>query len=201
MSEHTVVAVSFADRSKAFEGLSLLRAAGADGRVGVRTAVVLDRDENGFLRAPDGVDDESGAGALGGGLIGMLVGLLGGPVGMLFGWTTGALIGGASDLKRAERSVDLLGEYSRTVPPGSTALVAELDEVAVEVVDGTMAGLGGTVVRRSAYEVLSEIEAAEEAADAAEKAARKTLREEKRAARKEDFEERTATLRDKLGLG
>jgi uncharacterized membrane protein len=200
MSDHTIVAVSFADRSKAFEGLSLLKSAGAEGRVGVRAAVVLDRDEAGFLRAPDGVDDDSGPGFLSGGLIGMLVGLLGGPVGMLFGWTTGVLIGGAADLRRSERSVDLLGEYSRAVPPGSTGLVAELDEAAVEVVDGIMAPLGGTVVRRPAYEVLAEIEAAEEAAEEAEKAARKKLREEKRAARKEDFEERTAKLAAKLGL-
>jgi hypothetical protein len=46
-----------------------------------------------------------------GSLIGMLVGVLGGPVGLLLGWGTGALIGGAVDVRRAEQIDDAIGQF------------------------------------------------------------------------------------------
>jgi uncharacterized membrane protein len=76
---HTVIAVTFDERAQAEEALNRLKVAGFEGRVGVRSAVLVERDE------------ERGA-----------------------------------------------------------ALVAELDEHAVEVVDATMAELGGVVVRQDA---------------------------------------------------
>ena len=57
-----------------------------------------------------------------------------------------------------------LAEVGRHVPPGSNALLAEVDEYTDGVVDGAMTAPGGTMLRRSADDVLAEIEAAEEAA-------------------------------------
>jgi uncharacterized membrane protein len=201
MSEHTVIAVSFTEQSKAFEALSRLKVAGFEGRVGLRGAVLVERDAQGRVTVPDGVDDAGGAATWGGGLIGLTVGILGGPIGMLFGWTTGMLVGGAFDIKRATQGSDLLTELSRAVPPGGTAVVAELEEHTPEVVDATMAELGGTVLRRPADQVLAELEAAEEAYEDARKAAARTARAEKRAERKDDFERRKDALKEKLGIG
>ena len=94
---------------------------------------------------------------------------------------------------------------SKSIPNGKTAIIAEVDEAAVEVVDGEMAAFGGTVTRRPAEEVLAELEAAEEAARASEKEARRVMREAKKAERtekheqsKEKWDERLSALKDKL---
>jgi uncharacterized membrane protein len=200
MSEHNVIAAGFTESSKAFEALSRLKVAGFEGRVGVRSAVLVERDADGRVRIPDGVDETGGTATWGGGLIGLTIGILGGPIGMLFGWTTGMLVGGAFDIKRTAQGSDILSELSRTVPPGGTAVVAELDEYATEVVDTTMAELDGVVVRRSAAEVLAELEAAEDAYEEARRAGEKAARAERRAERKESFEQRRDALKVKLGI-
>jgi hypothetical protein len=76
--------------------------------------------------------------------------------------------------------------------------VADVNEPTVDVLDKAMADLGGTVVRRPEGDVLSELEAAEDAAHAAQAAAQKTLREQKKAARKGKREDRIAALKAKF---
>lgn len=200
MSEHNVITVTFADRAKAYEALSELKGAAFEGRVEVEAANIIVRDEHGRIDIPESIDNKGGAATWGGGLIGLLVGVLGGPIGMLFGWTGGMLIGGAVDIRRSDRSWGVLGELSAAIPPGGTAVVAEVWEVAREVVDGEMAKLGGTVHRRDADLVLADIEAAEEAYKAAEKEADRVAKEERKAERKANADERKAKLKEKLGI-
>jgi uncharacterized membrane protein len=200
MSEHNVIAISFADRSNAYQAFSELKGAGFEGRVEVRAAAVVERTPEGWVRYPDGVVNDGGAATAGGGLIGMLVGVIGGPIGMLLGWSTGMLVGSAVDMDRTDRSAGALYAISGSVPPAGTAVVAEVVEYAPEVVDGLAAALQGNVVRRPAEDVLSELEAAEDAYRQAEKQARQLAREERRAARKDDFERRVNGLKEKLGI-
>jgi uncharacterized membrane protein len=196
-----MIAVTFPEQSKAYQALSVLRDADAAGRIKVLGAALVERDASGALRMPESTHNVAGAATAGGGLVGLLIGVLGGPLGMLLGWSTGTLVGSTVDIERADTRGILIEEYARAVPTGSTALVAEVEEPAVEVIDGEMAKLGGTVLRRPAEEVLAELEAAEEAAAAAEREARKELREKKKADRKEKYEERKTKLKEKLGLG
>lgn len=200
MADLNVIAVSFAEPSKAYQALSDLKNAGAEGRVEVRGAAIVERDENGRLRVPESGDAVLGGATWGGGLVGLLIGVLGGPIGMLFGWVGGLLVGGAFDLRRADRGDSVLGEISRHVANGTTAVIAEVDEYAVEVVDNLMSALGGTVYRRSAGSILAELEAAEEAYEQAQKEANQVLREQQKAERKENMESRKAALKDKLGI-
>ena len=202
---HNVIAVTFDDASKEYQALSVLRQADRDGRLGVRGAAIIERRPGENIRIKEGEDNVIGGGAAGGGLIGMLVGVLGGPVGVLLGLGAGAAIGAAVDLDRADEGDEVLTQMSLAIPVGSSALIAELDEYAVEVVDGEMAALGGTVIRQSAEEVLAELEAAEEAAEASAKEARHLMREAKKAERaekreqsKEMWDERLASLKRKL---
>jgi hypothetical protein len=53
------------------------------------------------------------------------------------------------------------------MPVGSTAVVADVDEPAVEVIDGEMGKLDGKVARRHVDVVMAELLAAEDAANAA----------------------------------
>ncbi len=202
---HNVIAVTFDDASKEYQALSVLRQADRDGRLGVRGAAIIERRPGENIRIKEGEDTVIGGGAAGGGLIGMLVGVLGGPVGVLLGLGAGAAIGAAVDLDRADEGDEVLTQMSMAIPVGSSALIAEVDEYAVEVVDGEMAALGGTVIRRSAEEVLAELEAAEEAAEASAREGRRLMREAKKAERaekreqsKEMWDERLASLKRKL---
>lgn len=198
MSAHNVIAVSFEDRSKAYEALSELKGAALEGRVDVLSATIVTRDEYGRLSSPEGGDVVAGAATVSGSLIGLMIGVIGGPIGMLFGWTGGLLVGGAFDIRRADRTDSVLGEISRAIPLGGTAVVAEVDEYAFEVVDTLMLELGGTVYRRPTELVLAEIEAAEDAYRKAQKEADRIVREQRKAERRQNAQERMADLKEKL---
>ena len=61
-----------------------------------------------------------------------------------------------------------------------------------------MGDLGGVVIRKSEADVLTELEAADDAANAARAAARKAVREKKMAEMKEKREDRIAALEAKF---
>lgn len=161
--------------------------------------MIVKRDAQGNLSFPEGEDNVSGAGFAGGSLIGLLVGVLGGPVGMLLGWGTGALIGGAIDTDNAISADEVLTEFSKAIPPNSTALLAEIDEVDDSILNNAVSQIGdGVIARRPVAEVMAELEAAEAAAEAAEKEARRVVREQKKQERKEKWDERVANLKAKF---
>jgi uncharacterized membrane protein len=93
----------------------------------------------------------------------MLVGALAGPVGMLLGGSIGAMGGSVGELTRADDQDVALQAIGERIRPGSPALVAEVTEPAEEVIDGTMAALGGKVTRRPASDVYAEVVSAENA--------------------------------------
>ena len=82
------------------------------------------------------------------------------------------------------------------IPAGSTAVIANIEEPAVEVIDGEMAKLGGEVTRRPVADVIAELDAAEAAADAAAREARKVVRQQKKA----EFDEHVAKAKEKLQI-
>ena len=193
-----VVVVQFTEQSKAYQALSVLKQCDAEGRIALASAAVVERTPEGTLRFPEGTENIGPVGMASGSLLGMLIGVLGGPVGVLVGWGSGALVGGAFDIDRLDKSDEALTVLGRAIPPGSTAVMATVSEPAVEVIDGEMAKLGGEVTRRPVYEVVAELEAAEEAANAAAREARRELRDTRKAEMKEDLEARVGKLKEKL---
>jgi uncharacterized membrane protein len=200
MVDENVLVVRFPEPSKAYQALSVLKQADADGRIELPAAAVVERTQEGQLRIPEGADNVGLEGTAAGGLIGVLVGILGGPLGMLLGWGTGALMGGVVDLTRAETSDDALTTLGNSITPGSTAIIADVVEPAIEVVDGEMAKLSGEVSRRPVGDVMAELEAAQEATDAAAKEARRTMREQRKAEVSEKFGQRVGKLKERLGI-
>ena len=193
-----IVAIEFAERSKAYQALNVLQRADANGRIGLRGAVLVERDEARRIQTPAGTANTLGEGTVAGSLIGMLIGILEGPIGMLLGWSAGAAVGGIVDVRRAQLAEEALSAFGQSIPPGGTAILADVNELAVEVIDGEMSQLGGQVTRRPATEVLAEMEAAEEATAAAQRDAKRVLREQRKAERREQREERLAKLQAKL---
>ncbi len=198
MAERNVVVVRFTEPSKAYQALSVLKECDATGRIVLESAAVVERTPEGALQIPEGADNLGPIGAASGSLIGMLVGVLGGPVGVMLGWGGGALIGGAFDIDRVVTSDEALTVLGQAIPPESTAVIASVEEPAVEVIDGEMTKLGGEVTRRSAADVMSELEAVEAAADAAAREARRTVREQRKAELHAGVDERMGKLKEKL---
>jgi uncharacterized membrane protein len=197
MAENVVV-VRFTEPSKAYQALSVLKDCDAEGRIGLESAAVVERTPNGELRIPESADNVGLIGTASGSLIGMLIGVLGGPVGVLLGWGAGAMMGGAFDVDRAVTSDEALTVLGRAIPPESTAVIASVEESAVEVIDGEMNKLGGEVTRRPVADVMAELEVAEDAAEAAAHEARRALREQRKADVHADVEERVGKLKQKL---
>ena len=198
MATKNVIVVRFAEPSKAYQALSVLKECEATGRIGLESAAVVERKADGSLQTPEGGDNLGPVGLASGSLVGMLIGVLGGPVGVLLGWGAGALMGGAFDIDRAITSDEALTTLGQAIPPGSTAVIASVDEPAVEVIDGEMKKLDGEVTRRPVDEVMSELAAAEDAADAAARAARKAVRQQHKAEFSANVEERVGSLKEKL---
>ncbi|MGZ8693351.1 MAG: DUF1269 domain-containing protein [Gaiellaceae bacterium] len=198
MAENNVVVVRFTEPSKAYQALSVLKECDAEGRIGLESAAVVERTPAGELRIPENADNVGPIGTASGSLIGMLIGVLGGPVGVLLGWGAGALMGGAFDVDRAVTSDEALTVLGQAIPPESTAVIASVEEPAVEVIDGEMKKLGGEVTRRPVAEVMAELAVAEDAAEAAAHEARKALREKRTAEFSADVEDRVGKLKEKL---
>jgi uncharacterized membrane protein len=198
MTQNNVVVVRFTEPSKAYQALSVLKECDAEGRITLDSAAVVERTASGELQYPENDDNVGPIGIVSGSLIGMLVGVLGGPVGVLLGWGAGALMGGVFDLDRSETSDEALGVLARAIPPESTALIASVEEPVVEVIDAEMYGLGGEVTRRSAAEVMAELDAAEEAADAAAREARRVVREKRKAEIHAGVDEHVGKAKEKL---
>src|SRR5215831_3661152 len=198
MAQENVVVVRFTEPSKAYQALSELKQADADGHIGLKSAAVVERTAQGELKIADSADNVGLVGTASGSLIGILVGVLGGPVGLLLGWGAGALVGGSFDHDREEESDEALGVLGRAISPGSTALIADVSEPEVELIDAKMDLLGGEVTRRSVVDVVAELGAAHEAADAAAREARRTVREKREADMTADLDERVTKLKEKL---
>ena len=190
MAEENVVSIAFADSSKAYQAFTEIKNLSTAGALQLKSGAIVVRDTEGKLSFPDGVDQVTGTGFAGGGLIG----ILGGPLGMLLGWGSGALIGGALDAGRASATNEVLGEFSRALPVDSTAVIAEVVEPSELPLDDVVSKLGGTIVRRPVSEVVAELEAAEAAAEAAQAEARRVVRERKKAEYKEALEDRKAAV-------
>ena len=198
MAQENVVVIRFEDATKAHDAWAVLKNCDADDRINLKDAAIVQRMPDGTLHTIDEYDNLGPVGGLGGGLIGMLIGVLGGPVGMLLGWGAGATLGGAFDIDRAVTSDEALTVLGTAIPAGSIAILADVEEFAVEVIDGEMKKLDGVVTRQPIGEVLGEVGAAEEAADAAAREARRTVREKRKAELHEDVTESVKKVKEKL---
>jgi uncharacterized membrane protein len=198
ISPDKVVVVSFADDGKAYEALATLKQLGAEGRIEVVEATIVTRDEDGRVHVKDEAGGDSLAGTASGGLIGLVIGILGGPLGVLIGGATGLLLGSLYDLADADDTDSALAQVSKTVQVGRNSLLAQVVEQSPDVLDGAMARLSGTVVRRPVYEIEDEIARAEEAQREAKQQARAKLREERHEKARADAHARVEELKSRL---
>lgn len=152
-----VILATVKDLSSGHRALAGLRDLADEKVVTVRGAAIVERRPDGHWYMPEETEDVSHEGAVGGGLLGGVVGLLLGPAGLLVGATAGALIGTAADQHDVGDVERLLRRMADLVPPGSTALVADLDEVSPTAVDAVLSGHTVTLERMTRAEIHSQL--------------------------------------------
>ncbi|MGO1948047.1 MAG: DUF1269 domain-containing protein [Mycobacteriaceae bacterium] len=195
MTENIAV-VTFPDTSDAYQAFSALKTDPVG--YAVDSAGIVERDENGGIRIPEGYSAEAGSGVGKGSLIGMLVGVLGGPLGVLLGWGLGASIGALTDSDKAEDVSSALQQFGRRVPTGKNALVLQTDEETTGGLDNFVERYNGDIVRRPVSDVLAEVEAAEQASRKASEAAEEALKEQRKREREGHREERKQERQERI---
>jgi uncharacterized membrane protein len=197
-SAENVIAVTFAEDSKAYDALTHLKELDTQHQVGLKGAAVVARDDTGQVLVKDEIDDHNLVATTTGGLVGLLIGILGGPFGILIGGATGLLIGSLFDDEDADETESVLAELSKSVQVGRDALLAQVSEPSPDVIDTAMASLGGTVLRRPVDEVEAEVAAAEHAQREAKRKARKELLHARHEKHIEHIRAKIAELKAKL---
>ncbi|MBI2709440.1 MAG: DUF1269 domain-containing protein [Actinobacteria bacterium] len=127
----TLVGLTFADHFRAQEFLTAAQGLAAHGRLVLRDAVIVARDDDGRTMVHETIDPQPGRSALSGAMWAGLVGLIvGGPVGWIAGMAVGAGAGAVTakvvDLGISDEWV----EWFRTsVQPGRTIVALLVEDV------------------------------------------------------------------------
>jgi uncharacterized membrane protein len=187
--------------SNAYKALTDLGELGSQGQIQVVDAAVIQRDLNGQINLDSRLGDDAYAGTATGGVLGVLIGVLGGPVGVLVGGAAGLLAGTLADEDDEDDAESVLEDMSKTLHPTRTALIAQVSEPNIEIVDTAMARLGGQVMRRSVDDVEAEIAAAQKAQRDARKAARKQLHKARHDKDEAEIRSKVDALKSKLHHG
>lgn len=148
------IGVIFPDEAKADEGSRVLKDLHAEGGITLSEMSVVAKDATGTLseklseRLSEKKSVDEGSALAGGALIGGLAGLPGGPFAVVIGAIGGALVGGAADLINVGDFTNFFDRVSRDLPPGNTAVVAEVTEHSgTSLCETRMRAIGGTIVR------------------------------------------------------
>lgn len=193
-----VVLVTFEAAARTYQAMSELRRLSDEEAVDVRFASIVERLPDGRFRVPEQSDNIGFTGTAVGAGAGALVGALVGPLGVPMGGAVGVAIGSVSDADNAESAEVLVSAVSRRVPPGGTALVADVEEPTPEVLNVVLDSMGGQVHRWSRWEVEDELAVAEEATRAAEAEARRVLRERRKAEGRETVGDQLREFKDRI---
>jgi uncharacterized membrane protein len=118
----------FNSEVEAFKALQAIQQLGTAKDISVGETYVLTKNAHGQTSIRSAKDNDAGAGTLGGGVLGGLIGLLAGPLGLLVGVAGGMIAGNASETLRAENVSDYLDAVSANIPNGKSVLVAHVWE-------------------------------------------------------------------------
>ena len=194
---NNLIVASFPLETEAIAASSKLTELESIGDITIYEMVVVQKKVDGEVVVLQAETTE-GLATLSGMAIGGLVGALAGPVGMVLGMFTGTLTGSAIEADDYGFAEDVISKIADQLAPGTTAVVAEVEEDDPEFVDSTLALVaGGTVTRTDVdyeYTKYSDEEIDEFDEDIA------AIREKLKAAgseEKDKFRQKIAKLKDK----
>ncbi len=150
-----LLVVVFDTEAAAEAGTRALRHLDSEGDITLYALGVISKDAKGLVSVRKAADS-FGVGAGTGLAVGALIGLLAGPVGVVVGAAAGTLLGTVRDYWVAGVGPGFIEEASTFLRPGTTAVVAEVEEDWVTPVDAAMDAVGGAVIRRARMDVLQD---------------------------------------------
>ena len=191
-----IICAKFKVESEAYQSMTELKKTAVNSLFVISQAALV-KNVNGKIIALDAFDTgaKTDDDTLTGGLIGGLIGVLGGPLGMLVGGSMGALAESAVDAHDAAVGVTMIEEVADKMRDGEVAIIALVQEDAVEPLNAALAKFETFTIRRDAAEVAEEIRQAKELEAELEREARKKLRAEKKEERKAKVEEQKAKIK------
>jgi len=145
-----LVVITFLKLEKAMEGLTKLKELDTADEITIYGIAFIHKKEDGVIEYLYHNGADSGRKVATGAAAGMLIGLLGGPLGMLLGLLTGAGLGQAMEDDTTDMDHYFVSKVNKYLEPGIYALVTDVEEDAVILVDAPIELLGGLIVRTSA---------------------------------------------------
>lgn len=138
-----LVVVTFADVDEAGKVLKALRSVQHEGFLKLDDTAVVVKDEEGKVHVKNEIDRGVKVGAVGGGLLGLLVGGFFFPLaGLLIGALAGALVGKSADLGVDPKFVE---DVTEDIQPGTSALFFVLRDADPDVAMAALRPYKGTV--------------------------------------------------------
>jgi uncharacterized membrane protein len=118
-----------------------------------KDAAIVNRDEENKLHIKETADMSGGKGVVYGGIIGALVGLIAGPIGAAIGGAAGAVVGGIT-AKKIDAGIpdDRLTEIGAALQPGSSVILAVVEQRWFESVHNRLEATGGNVISETLNE-------------------------------------------------
>lgn len=141
-----VIVVYFKEEAKAINALHKLIELESFGDISMYERVMVRKKANGELETMSNNGSE-GWRTFTGMAVGGLIGLLGGPVGFVIGLISGTVIGGISDAGHYDLEGDFVKKIESTMPEGTIAIIAEIDENTNGFVDSYLKPFDALVVR------------------------------------------------------
>ena len=130
------------------------------GEIELRGAAIVERHPDGRWNFPEETAQPSYRGTITSGAVGAAIGLLAGPGGLLLGAAAGLLVRSSVEIGDAEDVETILHALPRMVPPGATALLADLYETSPDAVNSTLEASGARALRMSRADVERDLAAA-----------------------------------------
>ncbi|HSR32745.1 MAG TPA: DUF1269 domain-containing protein [Anaerolineae bacterium] len=148
MSEATLhlIVAAFNQEDRAEEALKTLKESRDEKLVGIQAAVTLHKDGEGQIHFKDaGLTPAKGA--VGGVVLGAVVGVLTGGTGLALG-ALGALVGGLVGRKKRDSrfQTDRINQLAASLPPGSSAILVVMEPGWAVVLEEELALLGADVL-------------------------------------------------------
>jgi len=150
-----LIVVTFDNPDEAGQVLETLRSVQREGYLGLDDSAVVVKDEEGKVHVKNEMDRGVKIGAVGGGLLGLLVGSIFFPIGgLVIGALAGGLIGKSVDLGVDQKFVK---EVSEDIQPGTSALFFIVRDANPDVAVAALKPYKGTV-RQTTFPPESEDE-------------------------------------------
>src|SRR5579862_727723 len=139
--------ITFADKSKATEGLNRLTDLDQLGDITIYNLALIKKTGINQYEILDHEGPDTEALPATGALEGAVIGALGGPLGIAMGMLTGATLGLAGEVNRLDFSSDVLDQVTKNLGLGKFALIVDIEEDTETIVDSYMKSSEGYVLR------------------------------------------------------